>query len=214
MTSDTPALTEQEAAAQLLAGDAPAEAPASEPEPAPEPEPETPKPPRDPKKPETREERLKRLREDGPPMRAFRWVDDSKMTVESWLAELATADIEVFPGVVFRFREPSSMALREADAVVNSMGPSFMMTGLMQPDGSRDDRVRHEQWVRAKNIANLSCAVTHMGGGTWPSGKTLREKYLELDRMGHIKLDRLIAAYAEFTVVLAYIVEVGDLPSC
>jgi len=146
-------------------------------------------------------------------MRSFRWVDDSKMTVEDWLAELATADIEVFPGVVFRFREPSSKALREADAVVNSMGPSFVMTGLLQPDGSRDDIVRGEQWARSKNIANLTCAVTHMGGEPWPPGKAVREKYLEIDKMGHIKLDRLIAAYAEFTMVLAYIVEVGDLPS-
>jgi len=211
--TDTP-LSDQERALQSLSEpDAPpAEAPPA-PEPAAEPEPAEPEPEADRKKPETREERLVRLRAEGSPYRSFRWVDDSKMTVDDWLANLATADIEVFPNVVFRFHEPSDLEMREADAVVNSMGPAFVMTGLIQPDGSRGDMVRGEQWSRAKNIALLACALTHMEGDPFPEGKSLKDKYNCLAKMGHIKLDRLIAAYAEFTITMAYMVEVGDLPN-
>lgn len=163
--------------------------------------------------PETREDRIARMRSNGPPPRAFRWVDDTALTIDNWLVGSAYADIEVFPGVVFRFIEPKSSVLRQADAVVNSMGPAFILTGLMQPRGTRDDVVQHDQWARARTIANLACAIAYMSGDPWPTGKNLREKFDVIDDLGHIKVDRLSAAYIEFTVQLAYVIEVGNLPN-
>ena len=143
--------------------------------------------------------------------RRFKWVDDRHLTVENWLSGTAYADVEVFPGVVFRFVEASNSSLRDADAIVNSMGPKFMLRGLEQHDGSREDIARHDQWARARNVAMLAVTVTRMGGESWPPGESLSEKFGALDKMGHIKIDRLIQAMSEFISELALMIESADL---
>jgi hypothetical protein len=145
------------------------------------------------------------------PVRIFKWISDKEMTVDDWLAGTAVADIEVFPGIVFRFREASNKEMREADAFVNGMGPEFIMLGLPQQDGIRDDRPRGEQWARARNVGMVCITVTHMGSHPWPPGGTFGAKFDVIDNMGHVKVDRLIQAMSEFTEQLAWNVREADL---
>ena len=148
------------------------------------------------------------------PKRRFRWIDDKNMTVPLWLADKAAADIEIFPGVVFRFREAKNSELREADAYVNAMGPQFIMRGIPQGvEGLRDDLPRGEQWARARNVGMVAMTISHMGGKSWPEGETFADRFKSIDDMGHVKVDRLIQGMSEFTEQLAWLVRETDLPN-
>lgn len=147
----------------------------------------------------------------GPPKRMYKWFDDSNLTVEKWLAGYATADIEVLPGIVFRFHEAKNRELREADAFVNAMGPSFIMRGLVQAGGTREDIPRGDQWARARNIGMLAVTVTHMDGKPWPQGDTFEERFNQIDDLGHVKVDRLLGAMGEFMEQLGWLIRQVDL---
>lgn len=139
-----------------------------------------------------------------PPQRKFRWMDTSTLSIEHWLAGQYRADIEVFPGKIYRFREPTSVQLRERDAFMNTMARDASMHG---------DRMNMGQWGRIKNAGTLVQSVESLNTKPWPPGKDFAEKFAAVEGLGAFLMDRLMLAYMEFEDHLVYLVRATDLPN-
>lgn len=139
-----------------------------------------------------------------PPKRVFTWIDEESLTVEDWIAGQAHAVLQVVPGMVIQFREPKELERDEVDALVNGIGPAFIMKGLR--DGVMATQVR-----RASNIGLLCQAITHINGERWLPGSSLEDRWKWIKGKGSLMIDRLIEAFYEFTNALLWKIENGDL---
>ena len=140
----------------------------------------------------------------GPPAKKFKWMDTSTITIDHWLAGQFRADIEVFPGKIYTFREPTSTQLRERDKHMNTLALEANMG---------NDRLNMGQWGRLKNCGTLVQSVEALDAKPWPPGKDFAEKFATVEGLGAFLMDRIMLAYMEFEDQLVYLVSSTDLPN-
>lgn len=148
----------------------------------------------------------------GPPQRRFKWMETSTLTIEHWLAGQARADIEVFPGMIYRFREMTNAEMRGRDRYLNVLAPEFTMRGAGEKAGN-GDRINMPQWGRLRNIGTLVLSIEALNEKPWPPGKDFDEKFKSVEGLGWVLTDRLVEAYQEFEEHLMFLVEGADLPN-
>jgi len=139
-----------------------------------------------------------------PPKRKFNWVNEDSLNIEEWLAGNACAVLQIVPGLTVQFQEAKESSRDDVDALVNGIGPDFIMKGLR--DGVMATQIR-----RASNIGLLCQSITHMNGERWMPGSTLEGRWKELKGKGTIMIDRLTEALYEFSDQLLWKIENGDL---
>jgi hypothetical protein len=140
----------------------------------------------------------------GPPPKKFKWMDTSTITIDHWLAGQYRADIEVFPGKIYSFREPTSVQLRERDRFLNTFAGESSMGG---------DRLNMAQWGRMKNVGTLVQSVAALNEKPWPPGDNFEKKFNSVEGLGAWLMDRIVLAYMEFEDQLVYLVQSTDLPN-
>jgi len=138
------------------------------------------------------------------PERRFKWHDDSHLTVEDWLAGNAHAVLEIAPGLTVQFSEAKESHRDEVDALINGIGPAFIMRGLR--DGVMATQVR-----RANNIGLVCQSMTHMNGEPWMREAKLKDRWTSIKGRGQLFIDKLIEALYEFSDQLLWVIDNGDL---